>query len=73
MYNGQRDVVGRRGEELAVVDAKTDLWGKMRFTAGILKTKLVPRTWCEKVGTFGSEEEARAAAISALTNGGDHG
>ncbi len=69
MYNGQRDVVAKRGDELAVIDARTDLWGRMLFTAGVLKTKMVPRTWCEKVGTYKSEAEARAAATAALTNG----
>lgn len=71
MYNGQRDVVAKRGDELAVVDAKTDLWGRMRFTAGVLKTKMVPKTWCEKVGTYGSEVEARAAAEAALVSNGE--
>ena len=66
MYNGQRDVVAKHGDELAVIDAKTDIWGRMRFTAGVLKTKMVPRTWCEKVGTYGSEKEARDAAKAAL-------
>jgi hypothetical protein len=69
MYNGQRNVVAKRGDELAVVDARSDLWGRMRFTAGVLKTKLVPKTWCEKVGTYATEAEARAAAASALSNG----
>lgn len=67
MYNGERDVVAKHGDELAVVDARTDMWGRMRFTAGVIKTKMVPKTWCEKVGTYGSEAEARDAAKAALT------
>lgn len=73
MYNGQRDVVSKHGDELAVVDARADLWGRMRFTAGVLKTKMVPMVWCEKVGTYGSEAEARAAAKAALVPNGNRG
>lgn len=69
MYHGQRDIVAKHGDELAVIDASKDMWGRMRFTAGVLKTKMVPKTWCEKVGTYGSEAEARAAAKAALSNG----
>jgi hypothetical protein len=64
-----RDVVGKLGENMAVVDISRDLWGKMRYTAGVLKIKMVPKTWCERIGTYTSEAEARSAALAALTNG----
>ena len=64
-----RDVVGKLGDNMAVVDTNYDLWGKKRYKAGVLKIKMVPKIWCETVGTFTSEAEARAAAIAALTNG----
>lgn len=61
-----RDVVAKQGGNMAVVDFHRNLWGETIYTAGVLKTKMVPRIWCETVGTFKTEAEARAAALTAL-------
>lgn len=64
--NYPRDVVAKQGDNMAVIDRHRNLWGEMIYEAGVLKIKMVPRTWCERVGMFKSEAEAREAALKAL-------
>jgi hypothetical protein len=64
-----RNVVAKKGDNMAVVDVSRDLCGKMKYRAGVLKIKMVPQIWCETAGTYETEDEANTAALTALTNG----
>jgi hypothetical protein len=40
-----RNVVAKKGDNMAVVDVSRDLCGKMKYRAGVLKIKMVPQIW----------------------------
>lgn len=58
-----------KGGGMAIVDCHIDLWGKPRFTAGILVKEMRPMTVCKTFGVYKTEREAADAAIAALPNG----
>jgi hypothetical protein len=68
MYE-KREVIQITDKGIAVVDRHTTLFGKPRFTAGVIVEEMRMVKICKTLGVYETRHEAATAASDAVTNG----